>query len=171
MSRSWELTALGVMKSSLAPRLRYVSLVHVSLVHVSLVHVSLSLLVSVHLSPDLRAPPSPSVRPYPSLHEDVDTVAAYGLLPTRLTFRLSPTNSPSPSASWVLLWNLQGPQYRGLLKIRYPIEHGIVEDWNDMEKLWQCVLPPTHSPHCAVSALCLLLTACACEFSLCVSVV
>mmetsp|Transcript_65875 Transcript_65875/g.91594 ORF Transcript_65875/g.91594 Transcript_65875/m.91594 type:complete len:387 (+) Transcript_65875:45-1205(+) len=29
-----------------------------------------------------------------------------------------------------------GPQYRGLLKIKYPVEHGIVEDWNSMEKLW-----------------------------------
>merc|ERR1712227_820412 len=29
-----------------------------------------------------------------------------------------------------------GSKYRGLLKIKYPIEHGIVEDWDDMEKLW-----------------------------------
>ena len=26
--------------------------------------------------------------------------------------------------------------YRGLLKIRYPIEHGIVQNWDDMERLW-----------------------------------
>ncbi|CAI5759756.1 unnamed protein product [Candida verbasci] len=26
---------------------------------------------------------------------------------------------------------------RGLLKISYPIRHGVVEDWSDMEKLWQ----------------------------------
>lgn len=26
--------------------------------------------------------------------------------------------------------------YRGLLSIRYPMEHGIVTDWNDMEKIW-----------------------------------
>ena len=26
---------------------------------------------------------------------------------------------------------------RGLLNIRYPMENGIVRDWNDMEKLWQ----------------------------------
>ena len=25
---------------------------------------------------------------------------------------------------------------RGLLKIRYPLEHGIVTDWDDMEKIW-----------------------------------
>ena len=28
---------------------------------------------------------------------------------------------------------------RGLLKIRYPIEHGIVTDWEDMERIWQYI--------------------------------
>jgi len=28
-------------------------------------------------------------------------------------------------------------EYRGLLNIRYPMEHGIVKDWSDMEKIWQ----------------------------------
>ncbi len=28
---------------------------------------------------------------------------------------------------------------RGLLKIRYPIEHGIVTDWEDMELIWQSI--------------------------------
>lgn len=27
-------------------------------------------------------------------------------------------------------------EWRGLLKIRYPIEHGIIKDWNDMENIW-----------------------------------
>jgi centractin len=27
-------------------------------------------------------------------------------------------------------------EYRGLLNIRYPMEHGVVTDWNDMEKIW-----------------------------------
>lgn len=27
-------------------------------------------------------------------------------------------------------------EYRGLLKIRYPMEHGIVTNWEDMEKIW-----------------------------------
>ena len=27
-------------------------------------------------------------------------------------------------------------EYRGLLHIAYPMEHGIVQDWNDMEKIW-----------------------------------
>lgn len=30
-------------------------------------------------------------------------------------------------------------EYRGLLNLRYPMEHGIVKDWNDMEKIWQHV--------------------------------
>jgi len=30
-------------------------------------------------------------------------------------------------------------ELRGLLKIRYPLEHGIVTDWNDMEKIWQYI--------------------------------
>lgn len=28
---------------------------------------------------------------------------------------------------------------RGLLKYNYPLEHGIVTDWNDMELIWQHV--------------------------------
>ncbi|CAG8495467.1 4522_t:CDS:2 [Acaulospora morrowiae] len=28
-------------------------------------------------------------------------------------------------------------ELRGLLKIRYPIEHGIVSDWDDMERIWK----------------------------------
>jgi len=30
-------------------------------------------------------------------------------------------------------------EYRGLLSIRYPMEHGIVTDWADMERVWQYV--------------------------------
>ena len=30
-------------------------------------------------------------------------------------------------------------ELRGLLKIRYPLEHGVVTDWDDMEKIWQYV--------------------------------
>jgi len=28
-------------------------------------------------------------------------------------------------------------EHRGLLNIRYPMEHGVVRDWNDMERIWQ----------------------------------
>ena len=30
-------------------------------------------------------------------------------------------------------------EFRGLLKIKYPMEHGIVTDWDDMERIWQWV--------------------------------
>ncbi|KJH50422.1 Actin [Dictyocaulus viviparus] len=30
-------------------------------------------------------------------------------------------------------------EYRGLLSLKYPMEHGIVTDWNDMEKIWQYI--------------------------------
>ena len=30
-------------------------------------------------------------------------------------------------------------ELRGLLKIRYPLEHGIVTDWDDMERFWEWV--------------------------------
>ena len=30
-------------------------------------------------------------------------------------------------------------ELRGLLKIRYPLEHGIVTDWEDMERIWQYI--------------------------------
>jgi centractin len=45
-------------------------------------------------------------------------------------------------------------ELRGLLKIRYPLEHGIVTDWDDMEKIWSYIyseelktLPEEVSPH------------------------
>lgn len=30
-------------------------------------------------------------------------------------------------------------EHRGLLSIRYPMEHGIVTDWNDMERIWNYI--------------------------------
>ena len=40
---------------------------------------------------------------------------------------------------------------RGVLQLKYPIEHGIVTDWDDMERIWHhvyqtelCVLPEDH---------------------------
>lgn len=30
-------------------------------------------------------------------------------------------------------------EHRGLLSVKYPMEHGIVKDWNDMERIWQYV--------------------------------
>lgn len=30
-------------------------------------------------------------------------------------------------------------EHRGLLNIKYPMEHGVVKDWNDMERIWQYI--------------------------------
>lgn len=30
-------------------------------------------------------------------------------------------------------------ELRGLLRIKYPVAHGIVEDWEDMERIWKHV--------------------------------
>ena len=30
-------------------------------------------------------------------------------------------------------------EFRGLLKIKYPMTHGIVTDWDDMERIWSWV--------------------------------
>ena len=30
----------------------------------------------------------------------------------------------------------QAEEKRGILKLTYPIEHGVVDDWDDMEKIW-----------------------------------
>ncbi|XP_052771540.1 alpha-centractin [Mya arenaria] len=30
-------------------------------------------------------------------------------------------------------------EHRGLMSIRHPMEHGIVKDWNDMERIWQYI--------------------------------
>eukprot|EP00761_Pharyngomonas_kirbyi_P014624 gb/GECH01014654.1/.p1 GENE.gb/GECH01014654.1/~~gb/GECH01014654.1/.p1 ORF type:complete len:382 (+),score=96.15 gb/GECH01014654.1/:1-1146(+) len=35
----------------------------------------------------------------------------------------------------------QANEWRGLLSLKYPMEHGIVEDWNDMEKIWSHIYP------------------------------
>ncbi|KAJ2786387.1 centractin- actin- protein of the dynactin complex [Coemansia interrupta] len=33
----------------------------------------------------------------------------------------------------------QAEELRGLLKVRYPVEHGVVTDWDDMEKIWSYI--------------------------------
>lgn len=30
-------------------------------------------------------------------------------------------------------------EHRGLLSLRYPMEHGVVTDWNDMERIWNYI--------------------------------
>jgi len=38
-------------------------------------------------------------------------------------------------------------EHRGLLNIKYPIEHGIVTDWSDMEQIWTVSTVLTYSSH------------------------
>ena len=33
---------------------------------------------------------------------------------------------------------------RGILTLKYPIEHGIVTNWDDMEKIWSATAPCAH---------------------------
>ena len=52
-----------------------------------------------------------------------------------------------PKHQRVLAGALEGEEFigrraqelRGLLKIRYPLEHGVVTDWGDMERIWGAV--------------------------------
>lgn len=37
-------------------------------------------------------------------------------------------------------------EHRGLLNIKYPMEHGVVKDWNDMERIWQHPVLLTEAP-------------------------
>ena len=30
-------------------------------------------------------------------------------------------------------------EHRGLLSVQYPMEHGIITDWNNMEKIWSYI--------------------------------
>mgnify|MGYP003929293277 CR=1 FL=1 len=31
---------------------------------------------------------------------------------------------------------VQYSKFKGILALKYPIEHGIIEDWDAMEKIW-----------------------------------
>lgn len=44
-------------------------------------------------------------------------------------------------------------EHRGLLSLRYPMEHGIVTDWNDMERIWTYVYSKDRS--IIMSCICL----------------
>jgi len=35
-------------------------------------------------------------------------------------------------------------ELRGLLKVRYPIEHGIVTNWDDMTNIWKTAYQELH---------------------------
>lgn len=39
----------------------------------------------------------------------------------------------------LFIGNKASNELRGLLKIHYPLEHGVVTDWDDMERIWEYV--------------------------------
>jgi len=57
---------------------------------------------------------------------------------------LFPTYVGRPKHTRVMAGAIEGDYFvgkkaeelRGLLKIKYPVEHGVVKDWNDMENIW-----------------------------------
>ena len=50
-----------------------------------------------------------------------------------------PPGSPAERLAAAASTALRPQEHRGLLSIRYPMEHGVVRDWNDMERIWQYV--------------------------------
>ncbi|KAF5117504.1 hypothetical protein DV495_003277 [Geotrichum candidum] len=70
------------------------------------------------------------------------TTIAYAHLLTRLC-----TSVGRPKHTRIMAGALEGDNFigsvaqkhRGLLKIKYPMEHGTVTDWDDMERIWQYV--------------------------------
>uniref|UniRef100_A0A0K8SC58 Beta-centractin n=1 Tax=Lygus hesperus TaxID=30085 RepID=A0A0K8SC58_LYGHE len=59
---------------------------------------------------------------FPQLHWKTEAREGYGWSPGRRAFRRPESRRTSR-----------------LLSLRYPMEHGIVTDWNDMERIWQYV--------------------------------
>lgn len=73
---------------------------------------------------------------------------ALHILPTIATAPFNPTPGPRsigrPKHQRVMTGSLQGESFvgnqaqlhRGLLALEYPMEHGIIENWADMEQVW-----------------------------------
>ena len=38
----------------------------------------------------------------------------------------------------------EAQELRGLLKLKYPMEHGIVTDWDDMQRVWKYTFSQMH---------------------------
>lgn len=72
---------------------------------------------------------------------------------------MGPAARPPASAGGTLSWVLgaRGPsrrchsfvgdkaeEHRGIMRIQYPVEHGVVQDWGDMEKVWSHVYSKDH---------------------------
>lgn len=107
--------------------------------------------LSSHLPPAQRTPaPSPTMADLHNTPIVIDngsgTIRA-GYAGEDLPKCFFPSFVGRPKHPRVLAGGLEGDTFignraqelRGLLKIRYPLEHGIVTDWDDMERIWQYV--------------------------------
>lgn len=76
-----------------------------------------------------------------------DTPARSYLLTKRSDLFISPSSVGRPKHLRIMAGAVEGDTFigkkaqelRGLLRIKYPMEHGIVTDWDDMERIWQYV--------------------------------
>ena len=39
----------------------------------------------------------------------------------------------------IRIYGVKAQTYKGVLSLSYPIEHGIIKNWNDMEDMWRYV--------------------------------
>lgn len=68
-------------------------------------------------------------------------------LPLPKTKTTTTTSVGRPKHVRVMAGSIEGDMFigkkaqelKGLLKINYPIEHGIVNDWDDMERIWSYI--------------------------------
>ncbi|KAJ8365281.1 hypothetical protein SKAU_G00141120 [Synaphobranchus kaupii] len=58
-----------------------------------------------------------------------------------LHVKLSQLTVPDSTCQWIssFLTDSKQQEHRGLLTLHYPMEHGVVRDCNDMERIWQYV--------------------------------
>lgn len=46
----------------------------------------------------------------------------------------------SAVSNYLFFWdNFLQEKYKGVIKLSYPIEHGVVKDWNDMEAIYRYI--------------------------------
>lgn len=73
-----------------------------------------------------------------NIWDNIDKVVSSRIIsPIGNSSSLSAVSDRFMISIWVYVFFYQ--EHRGLLSIRYPMEHGIVKDWNDMEKIWQYI--------------------------------
>ena len=69
----------------------------------------------------------PKYNRIPSMKSDIDE-DKYLLINDRFSFLPS-----------IRIYGVKAQTYKGVLSLSYPIEHGIIKNWNDMEDMWRYV--------------------------------